>query len=85
MNIYKRGLTLLSVICLVVLTACGGSKEANQSASNTATTADNNKVVAAAEETTRVVQTVNGEVKVPANPQRIVTQAGLLATLWLWM
>ncbi|UNK18346.1 ABC transporter substrate-binding protein [Paenibacillus sp. N3/727] len=75
-NIYKKSLVLLSVICLVVLTACGSSKEVSQSSENKSV---DTKAVAAEE--TRVVQTVNGEVTIPANPQRIVTQAGLLATL----
>ncbi|WP_244562901.1 ABC transporter substrate-binding protein [Paenibacillus uliginis] len=74
-DIYKKSLVLLSVICLVVLTACS-SKEVSQSSE--VKSVDNKAAVA---EGTRVVQTVNGEVEIPANPQRIVTQSGLLATL----
>lgn len=74
-DIYKKSLVLLSVICLVVLTACS-SKEVSQSSE--VKSVDNKAAVA---EGTRVGQTVNGEVEIPANPQWIVTQSGLLATL----
>ncbi|WP_232698071.1 hypothetical protein [Brevibacillus daliensis] len=74
MNIYNKLLVLLTVISLTVLTACS-SNEVSQSSENN----PRDKQVAAEE--TRVVQTVNGEVTIPAKPQRIVTQAGLLATV----
>lgn len=74
MKIHNNLFILLTVIFLAVLTACS-SNEGSQSTEKK--TGDNK---AAAEET-RVVETVNGEVTIPANPKRVVAQEGLLATL----
>ena len=57
------------MLFLIVLGGCGNAAESEstkQSESNNRATAD-----------TKIIKTVDGDVEIPANPQRIVTQGYL--------
>ncbi|TDQ41143.1 ABC transporter substrate-binding protein [Aureibacillus halotolerans] len=83
-------LVLTIFLLLVVLSACGSS--ANMEASpqdvadstETEETAESESTEVKTEEAsseTRIVETINGEVEIPANPQRVVAHENYLATL----
>lgn len=74
----KKGLifwSVISLLFLLLLSACAGETNGeNETADSSEKTSDSNSDGdSASDDETRVIETVKGEVEVPANPKRIVT------------
>ncbi len=80
-----RVLLYMFVLCSLWITACSGTENTTSSAGfagETAVGAENQKSEASAP-ATRVIETIHGEIEVPAEPKRIVVDAYLPTLLLL--